>query len=66
MRLETRQHTGSEQRCIQSYTKKMESPKPWLWDPNVWLENPITVKTQASKQEAKVTREVLSLAKEKT
>ena len=30
MCLGTRQLTGSEQQCIQSYAKKMESLKPWL------------------------------------
>lgn len=34
----------------------------WLRDPNGWPENPVTVKTQASEEEAKVIREVLSMA----
>ena len=36
----------------------------WLCDPEMWLENPVTVKTEASEREARVIREVLSLAKE--
>ena len=34
----------------------------WLRDPEMWPENPVTMKTQASEEEAKVIREVLSLA----
>ena len=37
----------------------------WLRDPKMWPENPVTMKTQASEEEAKVIREVLSLANEK-
>ena len=37
----------------------------WLRDPEMWPENPVTMKTQASEEEAKVIREVLSLANEK-
>ena len=36
----------------------------WLCDPEMWPENPVTMKIQAS-EEAKVIREVLSLANEK-
>ena len=37
----------------------------WLRDPEMWPENPVTMKTQASEEEAKVIREVLILANEK-
>ena len=36
----------------------------WLRDPENWPENPVTVKTQTSEEEAKVIREVLGLANE--
>ena len=36
----------------------------WLRDPENWPENPVTVKTRASEEEAKVIREVLNLANE--
>ena len=35
----------------------------WLRDPESWPENPVTEKSQASEKEAKVTKEVLSMAK---
>ena len=38
----------------------------WLRDPEKWPENPVTVKTEASEEEARVIREVLSLANEKS
>ena len=38
----------------------------WLRDPKMWPENPVTVKTEASEEEARVLREVLSLANEKS
>lgn len=34
----------------------------WLRDPEMWPENQVTMKTQASEEKAKVIREVLSLA----
>ena len=36
----------------------------WLREPESWPENPITVKTHASEEEAKLTKEVLGLASE--
>lgn len=39
----------------------------WLSDPEMWPENPLTLKTKASEEEeARVTREVLSLGNEKS
>ena len=35
----------------------------WLRDPESWPENPVTEKSKASEKEAKVTKEVLSMAK---
>ena len=37
----------------------------WLRNPEMWPENPVTVKSETSEEEAKVIREVLSLANEK-
>ena len=36
----------------------------WLRDPEAWPENPATAKTKTSEEEAKIIKEVLSLAKD--
>ena len=36
----------------------------WLRDPEAWPENPATEKTKTSEEEAKIIKEVLSLAKD--
>ena len=38
----------------------------WLCDPDKWPSNPVTAKSQASEEEAKVIREVLGLAQDQS
>ena len=38
----------------------------WLSDPEMWPDNPVTLKAEASEEEARVIIEVLSLANEKS